>query len=102
MTSFKFIGTAVVTAILAVATPADAQLTLAGAIEEADRAAYANRAAASMANAERARAIGPLQGILPSARLETAFIRTTDPIGAFGTTLRQRAVTPAAFDPMRL
>lgn len=102
MTSFKYFGASVVTAILVAVTPAHAQLTLADAIEEADRAAYANRAATSMANADRAMAIKPLQGILPSARVETAFVRTTDPIGAFGTTLRQRAVTPAAFDPVRL
>ena len=50
----------------------------------------------------RAQAALPLKGILPSARVEGGFVRTTDPIGAFGTTLRQRAVTPAAFDPARL
>jgi outer membrane protein TolC len=34
--------------------------------------------------------------------VEGGFVRTTDPIGAFGTTLRQRAVSPAAFAPVRL
>jgi len=81
---------------------AGAQLTLGEALREADRGAYANRAAAGTAAAERARALAPLRGILPSARLEAGFVRTTDPIGAFGTTLRQRGVTPAAFDPARL
>lgn len=95
---------AVTTAALLLATTAnaDAQLSLGQAIAEADRAAYANRAAVSIADADRAQATAPLQGILPSARVETGFMRTTDPIGAFGTTLRQRAVTPAAFDPALL
>src|SRR5690606_10248624 len=88
--------------LLATTANADAQLSLGQAIAEADRAAYANRAAVSIADADRAQATAPLQGILPSARVETGFMRTTDPIGAFGTTLRQRAVTPAAFDPALL
>ncbi len=88
--------------LLATTANADAQLSLGQAIAEADRDAYANRAAVSIADADRAQATAPLQGILPSARVETGFIRTTDPIGAFGTTLRQRAVTPAAFDPALL
>ena len=83
-------------------TPAAAQLTLADALRTADRGAYANRVAAGTAEAERARALTPLKGILPSARLDAGFVRTTDPIGAFGTTLRQRGVSPAAFDPARL
>lgn len=100
----QMIRIAVTSAALLIATTATAgaQLSLGQAIAEADRAAYANRAAVSIADADRARASAPLQGILPSARVETGFIRTTDPIGAFGTTLRQRDVTPAAFDPARL
>ena len=89
-------------AIAAAPSGAGAQLSLAEALREADRGAYANRAAAGVADAERARTLAPLRGILPSARLEAGFVRTTDPIGAFGTTLRQREVTPAAFDPARL
>lgn len=88
--------------LLAFTANADAQLSLSEAIAEADSGAYSNRAAISLAEADRANAIAPLQGILPSARVETGFVRTTDPIGAFGTTLRQRAVTPAAFDPALL
>jgi outer membrane protein TolC len=86
----------------AAAPAAQAQLSLRQALQEADRAAYANRAAAGTADAARAQRLAPLKGILPSARLEAGYVRTTDPIGAFGTTLRQRAVTPAAFDPQRL
>ena len=81
---------------------AHAQLSLGDALREADRGAYANRAASGAAAASRAGTLLPLRGILPSARIEAGFVRTTDPIGAFGTTLRQRAVTQAAFDPARL
>src|SRR5690606_1456188 len=35
-------------------------------------------------------------------RLESGYGRTTDPIGAFGTTLRQRAIRQQNFDPARL
>jgi len=79
-----------------------AQLTLSEALREADRSAFANRVAAATSLADRARARLPLKGILPSARLESGVVRTTDPIGAFGTTLRQRNVSPTAFDPARL
>lgn len=81
---------------------AQSPLRLADALAEADRRAFGNRQAAANAQSDRARAALPLKGILPSARVEGGFVRTTDPIGAFGTTLRQRAVTPAAFDPARL
>lgn len=77
-------------------------LTLGDALREADQNAYANRMAVSATRAERARARQPLKGILPSARIEAGVVQTTDPIGAFGTTLRQRAVTPESFDPARL
>ncbi|MBL0170067.1 MAG: TolC family protein [Gemmatimonadaceae bacterium] len=77
-------------------------LSLADAMREADRHAFANRIAIANNDAGRAQSRLPLKGILPTARIETGVIRTTDPIGAFGTTLRQRLVTPAAFDPARL
>ncbi|AMW05569.1 TolC family protein [Gemmatimonas phototrophica] len=96
--------TLVAAAALALPGLATAQspLRLADALAEADRRAFGNRQAAANASSDRARAALPLKGILPSARVEGGFVRTTDPIGAFGTTLRQRAVTPAAFDPARL
>ena len=77
-------------------------LSLRQALTEADRAAYAIRVAASNADADRARSIAPLRGILPSLRLEAGLVRTNDPIGTFGATLRQRAITTANFDPRRL
>lgn len=77
-------------------------LTLRDALARADAGAFANRAADGAADAADARTVAALRGILPSVRLESGFARTTDPIGAFGTTLRQRAITPADFDPARL
>ncbi|MGE5729851.1 MAG: TolC family protein [Gemmatimonas sp.] len=81
---------------------AGAQLSLADALGRADHAAFGNRAAAANARAQAAAALGPLKGILPSVRFEAGYIRTTDPIGVFGTSLRQRTITQANFDPQRL
>lgn len=81
---------------------ARAQLTLADALHLADRAAFANRGAAASTAIEHAQAIAPLKGILPAVRFEAGFARTTDPIGVFGSTLRQRTVSQANFDPQRL
>ena len=82
--------------------PASAQLTLAEAMKQADHSAYANRVAAGNAAAQAARTIAPLQGILPSVRLEAGYVRTTDPIGVFGDKLRQGIITQSDFDPQRL
>ena len=81
---------------------AAAQLTLATAMHQADRAAFANRIAGGTAAERRAQALAPLKGILPSVHLEAGYVRTTDPIGAFGSTLRQRTITQADFDPSHL
>lgn len=77
-------------------------LRLADALERADRAAYDNRAQSAAADAQRAQALLPLKGILPTVRFDVGYMRTTDPIGAFGTTLRQRTITQQDFDPARL
>lgn len=79
-----------------------AQLTLRDALARADRQAYANRIAGANADVQRAQAIQPYRGILPGLRAEAGFIRTNDPLNAFGTKLRQRAVTPADFAPALL
>lgn len=81
---------------------AQAPLTLAQALERAERSAYANRIAAGQSAAQAGQALAPYRGILPSLRVESGYLRTTDPLNAFGFTLRQRAVTPAAFAPARL
>ena len=92
------------TAMLIGAGAAGAQppLTLADALRRADEAAYANRIGDAQARAQSAQSLGALRGILPTARLEAGWVRTTDPTGAFGTTLRQRTITQADFDPARL
>lgn len=79
-----------------------AQMRLSEALQEAAAHAPMVRMARAEADVRQAEARLPLQGILPSARVEAGAVRTTDPIGAFGTLLRQRQVTPAAFDPARL
>ncbi|MCC7054385.1 MAG: TolC family protein [Gemmatimonadaceae bacterium] len=79
-----------------------APLSLADALREADGHAFGNRLAAAATDQRRAGARLPLKGILPSARVESGLVRTTDPIGAFGATLRQRSISAANFDPARL
>ena len=78
------------------------RLSLAEALARAEATGYGNRAARGQAAAARATALGALQGTLPTVRAEAGWVRTTDPLGAFGFLLRQRAVTPAAFDPAGL
>ena len=77
-------------------------LSLGDALARADSSAYANRAAHGMATARAAEQATTLQGVLPTLRLEGGYLRTTDPLAAFGFVLRQRAVTPAAFGPATL
>ncbi len=88
--------------LLALPGVAGAQLTLREALQRADARAYANRVATASADAQAATALQPLRGILPALRAEAGFVRTTDPIAAFGTRLRQRAIGPADFDPATL
>lgn len=77
-------------------------LSLADAIRQAEQNGYANRIADAQTRAQEAQAALALRGVLPSVRVEGGYVRTTDPLGAFGSTLRQRSVTPTAFDPARL
>lgn len=79
-----------------------AQLTLRDALARADGQAYANRIAGAAADAQAAQSLQPYRGILPGIRVEAGYVRTTDPIAAFGTKLRQRAIGPADFDPAAL
>jgi outer membrane protein len=78
------------------------QLTLLEALERADAYAYANRIASAQAVSRAGDGMRALEGMLPTVRVEAGYARTTDPIGAFGTTLRQRSITQADFDPARL
>ncbi|HET7187292.1 MAG TPA: TolC family protein [Gemmatimonadaceae bacterium] len=86
----------------AIAPLAGAQRSLGDALRQADRTAYANRIAEAATATQRAQTLTPLKGILPSVRIEAGYVRTTDPIGVFGSTLRQRTVSTANFDPQRL
>jgi outer membrane protein TolC len=89
--------------LIAAAAAAQAQsLSLADALRRADQHAYANRIGRAEADAAGAQSIAALRGILPTVRLEAGFARTNDPIGVFGTTLRQRAIAASDFDPDRL
>ena len=81
---------------------AAAQLTLRQAFARADRGAYGNRIAAADAATHAGQALAPLAGILPNVRFEAGYVRTTDPIGTFGATLRQRSITQVDFAPDRL
>jgi outer membrane protein len=84
------------------ARSAAAQLTLGDAIRQADHASYGNRVAAGSTAAQTAQSLAPLKGILPNLRFEAGYVRTTDPIGVFGSTLRQRTIAQSNFDPQRL
>src|SRR3990170_7302441 len=77
-------------------------LSLPEALARAERGAYGNRIADGQAMVARSQGTAALRGIPPTVRLETGFVRTTDPIGAFGTALRQRRISQADFDPARL
>ena len=96
-------------AALAAAMPASAQtpppparLSLADALQRADRAGYANRGARATADAQRAQAGGAKRGVLPSVGADASLLRTTDPINAFGFALKQRGVSMASFAPAAL
>jgi outer membrane protein len=87
----------------ATAGPAQAQLlSLQDAFRLAHDGAYVNRIAAGQAAAQAGDGMKALQGILPSMRVEAGYARTTDPIGTFGMTLRQRTIAQSDFDPARL
>lgn len=75
------------------------RLTLVDALARADEAAYPNRMASGDQRAHSGVALGALQGVLPTLRMDGGYLRTTDPLNSFGILLRQRAVTLAAFDP---
>lgn len=98
----RIVALSLILASGSIAPLAGAQLSLADALRQADRAAYGNRIAEAATSTQRAQTLSPLKGILPSLRVEVGYLRTTDPIGVFGSTLRQRTVSPANFDPQRL
>ena len=74
-------------------------LSLGQALARADSTAWTNRAAVAAADLGRAERDRTLRGLLPSVRAEAGWMRTTDPLNAFGMVLRQRGVTQASFQP---
>lgn len=100
----KPLASACAAALAALATTAahGQELELHEALRRADRGAYAVRIADGQARATAGEGMRALQGIAPTVRVETGYARTTDPIGTFGMTLRQRVVTQQDFDPARL
>ena len=96
--------TSMLLALVVVARGVAAQvpLTLGDAFRRADSAAFANRIAGGQANAAGGQANAALQGILPTIRAEAGYVRTDNPLAAFGYQLQQRAVTLASFDPALL
>ena len=77
---------------------AQQQLTLGEALRRADSAAFANRIAVGDARVTGAQATATLQGILPTVRAVAGYVRSDEPLTAFGFTLAQRGVSLASFD----
>lgn len=99
---FRHLIVALLAAAVAPAALSAQALSLGEALQLAERGAYANRLADADARMRQGQADAALRGLLPSVRLEGGYIRTTDPLGAFGVLLRQRQVTASAFEPARL
>lgn len=79
-----------------------APFTLRDALDRAATRALPNRAARATRDGAAAGRLAAWRSILPSLRADAGFVRTTDPVGAFGTSLRQQRITAADFDPARL
>jgi outer membrane protein TolC len=90
--------------LLLAAAPAASQapLSLRDALARVDAHGYGNRIAAASAEAADSRVGVTLRGLLPTVRAEAGWLRSNDPLAAFGATMRQRQVTPQAFDPASL
>ncbi|MBI2795378.1 MAG: TolC family protein [Gemmatimonadetes bacterium] len=76
--------------------------SLSDALRRADSAAFGSRVAEAQRRTLDAQALAPLRGILPTLRVEAALVRTTDPVAVFGTTMRQRNLAAADFNPATL
>jgi outer membrane protein TolC len=77
-------------------------LSLSAAFAEADGRAYSNRLSTARREVAAAARLTTLRGILPSLQAEAGWMRSTDPLSAFGFTLRQRMVSQLSFDPNSL
>lgn len=83
-------------------TEAQPMLGLRDALARAESGAYASRMADGETAVQSAAVTASLRGVLPTIRAEAGYLRTTDPIGAFGTVMRQRRIEQLHFDPARL
>lgn len=77
-------------------------LTLVEALRLAESHAYTNRIARGESLERSASTLEALPGVLPALRVESGWMRTNDPIGAFGTALRHRSISQADFAPPSL
>jgi len=102
MTTLSLFRCAVLAVLVPVGIPAQTPLSLGEALQRAEASAYPNRVAEAGYRAATARAASANQGFLPGVRAEVGAMRTNDPLAGFGFLLRQRAVTPQAFDPSGL
>ena len=80
----------------------DPHFTLRDALRRAATDAVPNRAARAASDVASAGRMVAWRSILPTLRIDAGFVRTNDPTGAFGTSLRQQRITAADFDPARL
>ena len=102
MLRFLLLPVALMAALWPPSAHGQAPLSLRQAMARADSQAYPNRIAQARVAGRSADRDRTLQALLPTVRAEAGWIRTTDPLNAFGFTLRQRSVTRAAFDPDQL
>lgn len=86
-------------ALLPAALTAQQPTSLRQALARADSTAFPNRMAGAQVARADADRTAALAGVLPSARMEAGYMRSNDPLVAFGFLLRQRGVTGASFDP---
>ena len=77
-------------------------LTLQEALDETARAGFAPKISRARAAESSAQELAAWRGLLPTVRAEGGWMTTNDPLSAFGTSLRQRQVSMASFDPARL
>ncbi len=77
-------------------------LSLSQAFAQANTTAFSNRLSTARREVAAAGRQATLRGILPSLQAEAGWMRTSDPLTAFGFTLRQRTVSQLSFDPAGL
>lgn len=77
-------------------------LSLQEALDETARSGFAPQISRARTAESSAQELASWRGLLPTVRAEGGWMTTDDPLSAFGTSLRQRNVSMASFDPARL